>query len=51
MPDAKQDKPLKQDPLRDISEIDQQEGSMDNGTLGGNFDQNSNTGSEKNAPA
>lgn len=33
---------------RDISEVDQQEGNMNNGTLGGNFDQNPGTkGSEQ----
>lgn len=33
---------------RDISEVDQQEGDMNNGTLGGNFDQDSGTtGSEQ----
>jgi hypothetical protein len=33
---------------RDISEVDQQEGSMHNGTLGGNFDQDpGTTGSEQ----
>ncbi len=34
---------------RDISEIDQQEGTMNHGTLGGNFDStSSNTASEGN---
>jgi hypothetical protein len=28
---------------RDISEVDQQEGDMNNGTLGGNFDQDPGT--------
>jgi hypothetical protein len=33
---------------RDISEVDQQEGDMNNGTLGGNFDQDpGTTGSEQ----
>ena len=48
VPDAKKDQPLEQNELRDISEIDQQEGFMNNGTLGGNFDENSTTGSEMN---
>ncbi|HEY0067266.1 MAG TPA: hypothetical protein VGB46_07885 [Flavisolibacter sp.] len=33
---------------RDISEVDQQEGDMNNGTLGGNFEQDpGTTGSEQ----
>jgi len=37
--DKQDDQSLQQKANRDISEMDRQEGSMNNGTLGGNFDE------------